>query len=148
GVTSTGRYPASCPVKPGLSSSAAFRRMQPRLSVLLDTFFNYTLEWRCCPAFFRKTGSALLSQAFVRDQIPAVSRCRGKLIATLILGMSVMSLDPVKRHTVRLLRRQQALPQIHVLYRLILSPLPVLLNPSFHPVLVERVHHILGIRID
>ena len=25
GVTSTGRYPASCPVKPGLSSPAAFR---------------------------------------------------------------------------------------------------------------------------
>ena len=25
GVTSTGRYPASCPVKPGLSSSATFR---------------------------------------------------------------------------------------------------------------------------
>ena len=25
GVTSTGRYPASCPVKPGLSSSAPFR---------------------------------------------------------------------------------------------------------------------------
>ena len=25
GVTSTGRYPASCPVKPGLSSSVPFR---------------------------------------------------------------------------------------------------------------------------
>ena len=36
GVTSTGRYPASCPVKPGLSSSAAFRLPQPRLSVLLN----------------------------------------------------------------------------------------------------------------
>ena len=35
GVTSTGRYPASCPVKPGLSSPAAFRHMQLRLSVLL-----------------------------------------------------------------------------------------------------------------
>ena len=35
GVTSTGRYPASCPVKPGLSSPAAFRRLQLRLSVLL-----------------------------------------------------------------------------------------------------------------
>ena len=35
GVASTGRYPASCPVKPGLSSSAAFRHMQPRLPVLL-----------------------------------------------------------------------------------------------------------------
>ena len=35
GVTSTGRYPASCPMKPGLSSSAAFRRLQPRSPVLL-----------------------------------------------------------------------------------------------------------------
>ena len=35
GVASTGRYPASCPVKPGLSSPAAFRHMQLRLSVLL-----------------------------------------------------------------------------------------------------------------
>ncbi len=35
GVTSTGRYPASCPVKPGLSSSAPFRDLQPRPSALL-----------------------------------------------------------------------------------------------------------------
>ena len=35
GVASTGRYPASCPVKPGLSSPA---RMQPRSSVLLIIF--------------------------------------------------------------------------------------------------------------
>ena len=62
GVTSTGRYPASCPVKPGLSSSAAFRHLQPRLSVLLNTFsiilsqgetvqtflpFRTEMEWEC-----------------------------------------------------------------------------------------------------
>ena len=35
GVASTGRYPASCPVKPGLSSPAAFRHMQLRPFVLL-----------------------------------------------------------------------------------------------------------------
>ncbi len=34
-VASTGRYPASCPVKPGLSSPAAFRHLQQRSSVLL-----------------------------------------------------------------------------------------------------------------
>ena len=34
-VASTGRYPASCPVKPGLSSSAVFRHLQPRSSILL-----------------------------------------------------------------------------------------------------------------
>ena len=34
GVTSTGRYPASCPMKPGLSSPAVFRHLQPRSPVL------------------------------------------------------------------------------------------------------------------
>lgn len=43
-VSPTGRYPASCPAKPGLSSSAAFRRMQPRLSVLLNTVLHYTMS--------------------------------------------------------------------------------------------------------
>ena len=38
GVASTGRYPASCPLKPGLSSPA---RMQPRSSVLLIIFSFY-----------------------------------------------------------------------------------------------------------
>ncbi len=36
-VTSTGRYPASCPAKPGLSSSVCLNRIQPRLPVLLTT---------------------------------------------------------------------------------------------------------------
>ena len=36
-VTSTGRYPASCPAKPGLSSPDPFRFCQPRLFILLDT---------------------------------------------------------------------------------------------------------------
>ena len=44
GVTSTGRYPASCPVKPGLSSSAAFRHLQPRSPVLLNTVFLWRHE--------------------------------------------------------------------------------------------------------
>ena len=43
GVTSTRRYLASCPAKPGLSSPAAFRQLQPRLSALLNIFnFNYS----------------------------------------------------------------------------------------------------------
>ena len=46
GVTSTGRYPASCPVKPGLSSSAAFRSdSRDHLSYLLiyhiKSYFAY-----------------------------------------------------------------------------------------------------------
>ena len=35
GVTSAGRYPVSCPLKPGLSSPAPFRVLQPRSSSLL-----------------------------------------------------------------------------------------------------------------
>ena len=41
-VTSTGRYPASCPMKPGLSSPAVFRHMQPRLfSQLVDFILTF-----------------------------------------------------------------------------------------------------------
>ena len=47
GVTSTGRYPASCPVKPGLSSPAVFRHLQPRSFVLLNRFL-------IMPSFIRK----------------------------------------------------------------------------------------------
>ena len=36
-VTPTGRYPASCPAKPGLSSPGPFRSCQPRSFILLDT---------------------------------------------------------------------------------------------------------------
>ena len=41
GVTSTGRYPASCPVKPGLSSPDIH---QPRLPVLLAVSIFYPTE--------------------------------------------------------------------------------------------------------
>ena len=43
GVASAGRYPASCPVKPGLSSPAVFRHLQPRSSVLLRLTHTTTL---------------------------------------------------------------------------------------------------------
>ena len=43
-VASTGRYPASCPMKPGLSSPAVFRHLQPRLFsqlvFIILTFFR------------------------------------------------------------------------------------------------------------
>ena len=50
-VASTGRYPAFCPVKPGLSSPAVFRHLQPRSFVLLELYsfhLNYavTSVWR------------------------------------------------------------------------------------------------------
>ena len=48
GVASTGRYPASCPVKPGLSSPAPFRGSQPRtpvlLSILLSILYCFTFR--------------------------------------------------------------------------------------------------------
>ena len=39
GVTSTGRYPASCPVKPGLSSADAFRPVSRDHLFYLPRFF-------------------------------------------------------------------------------------------------------------
>lgn len=47
GVASTGRYPASCPAKPGLSSPAVFRHLQPR-SPVLHIYLIYQ-------AFFQKS---------------------------------------------------------------------------------------------
>ena len=46
-VTPTGRYPASCPMKPGLSSPAVFRHLQPR-SPVLHIYLIYQ-------AFFQKS---------------------------------------------------------------------------------------------
>ena len=41
GVTSTGRYPASCPVKPGLSSSEPFRlSSRDHLACLRNCYSN------------------------------------------------------------------------------------------------------------
>lgn len=42
GVASAGRYPASCPVKPGLSSPGPFRSCQPRLHALLVLIWSFT----------------------------------------------------------------------------------------------------------
>ncbi len=41
GVASAGRYPVSCPVKPGLSSPDPFRLCQPRLHILLTRLFYH-----------------------------------------------------------------------------------------------------------
>ena len=53
GVTSTGRYPASCPMKPGLSSPDPFRSCQPRLFILLDTNAILTHCFYFVNSFFR-----------------------------------------------------------------------------------------------
>ena len=50
GVTSTGRYPASCPVKPGLSSPGSLR-CRPRLFILL-TSKNSNTDFLICQRSF------------------------------------------------------------------------------------------------
>ena len=51
GVTSTGRYPASCPVKPGLSSSEPFRlSSRDHLACLRKCYFNIIVV-RCKALF-------------------------------------------------------------------------------------------------
>ncbi len=47
GVTSTGRYPASCPVKPGLSSSAPFRLCSRDHLVCLRKCYSIMYFLRC-----------------------------------------------------------------------------------------------------
>ena len=48
GVTSTGRYPASCPMKPGLSSPAAFRFCS-RDHLSYSKHSNFTIFSGICP---------------------------------------------------------------------------------------------------
>ena len=52
GVASTGRYPASCPAKPGLSSPGPFRSCQPRLFILLNTNVILTQDFLFVNIFY------------------------------------------------------------------------------------------------
>ena len=96
GVASTGRYPASCPMKPGLSSPAVFRHLQLRPSVLLLHLCDFII--------FFKTCKVLLSPDYIIQKISAVRRCRCKCITALILRMSIMSFYPNKRNLMRFFR--------------------------------------------
>lgn len=58
-----------------------------------------------------------------------------------------MPLYPDKLHLMRSLCRQKAFPKIYVFYRLIFAAFPPLLDPTFNPVLVERIYKIAGIRM-
>ena len=49
GVTSTGRYPASCPVKPGLSSSEPFRLFSRDYLVCLRKRYSSMFFYVCKP---------------------------------------------------------------------------------------------------
>ena len=59
-----------------------------------------------------------------------------------------MPLHPHERHVVRLLGRQQTLPQIVVLHGLLLRVLPAALEPAVNPMLVEGVHHVLRVGVQ
>ena len=79
GVASTGRYPAFCPVKPGLSSPAAFRRLQPRSFVLLILLCNLSdSEDLSSPLSFHITAffssvTRITPETHCRPQIPGRS---------------------------------------------------------------------------
>ena len=72
GVTSTGRYPASCPAKPGLSSPAAARRhKQPRLFILLiirGTLFHGTWFHVILYLFSSRLTTLKIKQAHLRSR--------------------------------------------------------------------------------
>ena len=59
-----------------------------------------------------------------------------------------MAFNPMKRDAMGLFRLQEALPKIGVFHRLLLCVFPTSLEPSFNPMLVEGVHHVLGVRDD
>ena len=66
GVASTGRYPASCPVKPGLSSPAVFRHLQPRSSVLLIIYdFLFFIRFACKSRIFQSCFAA--NNSFLKE---------------------------------------------------------------------------------
>ena len=91
GVTSTGRYPASCPMKPGLSSPAAFRHLQPRLSVLLNTVFNYTKKSLCCPLFSRFFFLIFINQSLFSNSYSPSSTIRFVPSAAVVASSSHLS---------------------------------------------------------
>ena len=59
-----------------------------------------------------------------------------------------MAFHPMKRDAMGFFRLQEALPKIGVFHGLLLCVFPTSLEPSFNPMLVEGVHHVLGVRDD
>ena len=78
GVTSTGRYPASCPAKPGLSSSEPFR-----------LFSRDYLAWlrKCYSSTFFCTCKEISFYYFTRlKQLPPINSLKIELFGTASLG--------------------------------------------------------------
>ena len=71
GVASTGRYPASCPVKPGLSSSEPFRLFSRDYLAWLRKCYSSTFFCTCKEISFITVHSVLSNVAKIHFKLPA-----------------------------------------------------------------------------
>ena len=71
GVTSTGRYPASCPAKPGLSSSEPFRLFSRDYLAWLRKCYSSTFFFTCKEISFITVHSVLSNVAKIHSKLPA-----------------------------------------------------------------------------
>ena len=78
GVTSTGRYPASCPAKPGLSSSEPFRLFSRDYLAWLRKCYSSTFFCTCKEFSF--------SVFYTLKQLPPINSLKIELFGTASLG--------------------------------------------------------------
>ena len=71
GVTSTGRYPASCPAKPGLSSSEPFRLFSRDYLAWLRKCYSSTFFFTCKEISSITVPSVLSNVAKIHFKLPA-----------------------------------------------------------------------------
>ena len=91
GVTSTGRYPASCPAKPGLSSSELFRlSSRDHLACLRKCYFNIIMlsckEKIYFYLFKNQQPDGIYCFYQVLKQLPPINSRRRELFGTSSLG--------------------------------------------------------------
>ena len=79
GVTSTGRYPASCPAKPGLSSSEPFRLFSRDYLAWLRKCYSSTFYPTCKEAKSTST-------TYTLKQLPPINSLKIELFGTASLG--------------------------------------------------------------
>lgn len=69
----------------------------------------------------------------------------GKSVASLVLGMTCVSLYPVEGNVMLFKEGQKLLPQVNIECGLLIGLYPALLLPAVHPALCYAVHHILAV---
>ena len=84
----------------------------------------------------------LVTKPRIHQQIPTIRSAGGQAVTALVSGMTVMALDPVERHFMRVHRDEQPFPEVRVLHRSRLRADPVVSHPAIDPFLVEGVHQI------